>query len=103
MTFGRAAVAGGLSALYLLVQRLRGTGQLPARSQWGLLGFTALGVVVGFPLFLSLALQYVPSTHGAVVTGLLPLATAVVAAIAILVTFALQAAHSSGLDRKSVV
>ena len=81
VTFGRAAVAGVLSVLYLLVQRLRGTGQLPVRSQWGLLGFTALGVVVGFPLFLSLALQYVPSTHGAVVTGLLPLATAVVAAL----------------------
>jgi drug/metabolite transporter (DMT)-like permease len=38
-------------------------------------------VVVGFPLFMSLALQYVPSTHGAVVTGLLPLATAVLAAL----------------------
>ena len=81
VTFGRAAVAGGLSALYLLAQYLRGTGQLPSRSQWGLLAFTALGVVVGFPLFLALALQYVPSTHGAVVTGLLPLATAVVAAL----------------------
>ncbi len=81
VTFGRAAVAGVLSALYLLAQRLRGNRQLPVRSQWGLLGFTALGVVVGFPLFLSLALQYVPSTHGAVVTGLLPLATAVVAAL----------------------
>jgi drug/metabolite transporter (DMT)-like permease len=46
-----------------------------------LLAFTALGVVVGFPLFMSLALQYVPSTHGAVVTGLLPLTTAVVAAL----------------------
>jgi drug/metabolite transporter (DMT)-like permease len=40
-----------------------------------------MGVVVGFPLFMSLALQYVPSMHGAVVTGLLPLTTAVVAAV----------------------
>jgi drug/metabolite transporter (DMT)-like permease len=30
---------------------------------------------------MSLALQYVPSTHGAVVTGLLPLTTAVIAAL----------------------
>ena len=81
VTFGRAAVAGVLSVLYLLSQRARGNSLVPSGRQWGLLAFTALGVVVGFPLFLSLALQYVPSTHGAVVTGLLPLATAVVAAL----------------------
>ena len=81
LTFGRAAVAGALSVLYLLTRRLRGDRLIPSRPQWGLLAFTALGVVVGFPLFLALALQYVPSTHGAVVTGLLPLATAVVAAL----------------------
>ncbi len=77
VTFGRAAVAGVLSLVYLWVTRAG----WPARSHWGLLAFTACGVVVGFPLFLALALQTVPSTHGAVVTGLLPLATAVVAAV----------------------
>ena len=81
VTFGRAAVAGVLSVLYLLTRRARGDRLVPSRQQWGLLAFTALGVVAGFPLFLALALQYVPSTHGAVVTGLLPLATAVVAAL----------------------
>ena len=81
VTFGRAAVAGVLSVLYLLTRRARGDRLVPTRPQWSLLAFTALGVVVGFPLFLALALQYVPSTHGAVVTGLLPLATAVVAAL----------------------
>ena len=81
VTFGRAAVAGLLSLLYLAVQATRRQGRVPAPEQWGLVAFTALGVVVGFPLFLALALQYVPSTHGAVVTGLLPLATAVVAAV----------------------
>ena len=81
VTFGRAAVAGVLSLFYLLAQHLRGNRQVPARGQWGLLLFTALGVVVGFPLFLALALQHVPSTHGSVVTGLLPLTTAVVAAL----------------------
>jgi drug/metabolite transporter (DMT)-like permease len=81
VTFGRAAVAGGLSILYLGAQHLRGQLRWPATDQWGLLAFTALGVVIGFPLFSSLALQFVPSTHGAVVTGLLPLTTAVVAAI----------------------
>lgn len=81
VTFGRAAVAGALSIVYLCFQYLRGQARLPTRQQWSLLACTALGVVVGFPLFSSLALQYVPSTHGAVVTGLLPLATAVVAAL----------------------
>ena len=81
VTFGRAAVAGGLALVYLLVQRLKGTLVMPTGHEWRLLGLTALGVVVGFPLFLALALRFVPSTHGAVVTGLLPLATAVVAAL----------------------
>lgn len=91
ITFGRAAVAGLLSILYLLRQyshRLEPdfaskniVWKLPNIAEWGLLGFTACGVVVGFPLFMSLALQYVPSTHGAVVTGLLPLTTAVIAAV----------------------
>ena len=80
-TFGRAAVAGVLSLAYLLVQAFRRTLVMPTGSEWRLLGLTALGVVVGFPLFLALALRFVPSTHGAVVTGLLPLATAVVAAL----------------------
>jgi drug/metabolite transporter (DMT)-like permease len=94
ITFGRAAVAGLLSILYLLRQYLRRLEQnlssksgecavlrFPNAAEWGLLAFTACGVVVGFPLFMSLALQYVPSTHGAVVTGLLPLTTAVIAAL----------------------
>ena len=94
ITFGRAAVAGLLSILYLLGQYIRRlepnltkknaksmVWKLPNAAEWGLLAFTACGVVVGFPLFLSLALQYVPSTHGAVVTGLLPLTTAVIAAL----------------------
>jgi drug/metabolite transporter (DMT)-like permease len=94
ITFGRAAVAGLLSILYLLRQHIRWLSskndlktaentvwKLPTSAEWGLLAFTACGVVVGFPLFMSLALQHVPSTHGAVVTGLLPLTTAVIAAL----------------------
>ena len=81
VSFGRAGAAGLLSAIYLGVQHQRGTLVIPAGKQWALLFITACGVVVGFPLFMSLALQYVPSTHGAVVTGLLPLATAVLAAL----------------------
>jgi drug/metabolite transporter (DMT)-like permease len=81
VTFGRAAVAGLLSVVYLLWQKSRGTLNIPTRAEWPLVAMTAFGVIVGFPLFLALALRYVPSTHGAVVTALLPLSTAVLGAL----------------------
>ncbi len=81
VTFGRAAVAGLLSIGYLLWQRSRGRLKVPVRAEFPLVGITAFGVIVGFPLFLALALRYVPSTHGAVVTALLPLSTAVLGAL----------------------
>ncbi len=84
VTFGRAAVAGVLSLFYLALVRHPATAaqrNYPQGKQWALLAMTACGVIVGFPLFLALALRHVPSTHGAVVTGLLPLATAVLGAL----------------------
>ncbi len=81
VTFGRAAVAGLLSVLYLLWQKSRGTLNVPTRAEWPLVALTAFGVIVGFPLFLALALRTVPSTHGAVVTALLPLSTALLGAL----------------------
>ncbi len=74
---GRAAVAGLLAAAYLVVVRA----PRPGRADAGSLAWSALGTVVGFPLFLALALRHVPVAHGAVVTGVLPLATAVAAAL----------------------
>ena len=77
VTAGRAAFAGLLSVAYLWftgAPRLQRR-HLPA------LAASALGTVVGFPLFLSLALRDVDAMHAAVVTGLMPLATAVAAAI----------------------
>lgn len=81
VTFGRAAVAGVLSMAYLLWQHTRGQLKVPRKAEWPLVGVTAFGVIVGFPLFLALALRHVPSTHGAVVTALLPLSTAVLGAL----------------------
>lgn len=79
VTFGRAAGAGLLSLLYLAAVRA----PRPRGAQWPLLAATAVGVVIGFPLFLALALRQVPAAHASVVTGVLPLATAVVAALAL--------------------
>ena len=77
VTAGRAAFAGLLSIVYLWVTNAPTVQRrhLPA------LLTSALGTVVGFPLFLSLALREVDAMHAAVVTGLMPLATAVAAAL----------------------
>jgi len=49
----------------------------PAREHRFPLVLVAAGVVVGFPLFTSLAMDSAPAAHGGVVLGILPLATAV--------------------------
>lgn len=69
---GRAIVAAILAAAALRIARA----PKPVGRQWLRLGAVSLGVVVGFPLFSSWALTRVPASHGAVVTGLLPLSTA---------------------------
>jgi len=74
---GRALVAGLLAVLVLAVSRTR----LPRGREWGQLSLIALGVVFGFPFFTTWAMQHVASAHGAVVLGLLPLATALAAAL----------------------
>ena len=79
VTAGRAGVAGLLSVGWLLMLRA----PFPARRHWRALFISALGTVVGFPLFLALALRRVDAMHAAVVTGVLPLATAAVAALAL--------------------
>jgi drug/metabolite transporter (DMT)-like permease len=78
VTAGRAAFAGGLAAIYLLLVR----SPWPGREHRLALLVSALGTVVGFPLLLSLALRRVDAMHAAVITGVLPLATALAAAIA---------------------
>ena len=78
VTAARAALAGLLSVLYLLATRA----PRPARLHHAPLAVSALGTVVGFPLGLGLALREVPAMHAAVVTGVLPLATAVLGALA---------------------
>ncbi|HEY4541886.1 MAG TPA: DMT family transporter [Noviherbaspirillum sp.] len=77
VALGRAVVAA-LAAM-LLLWRMKAS--WPARQCWVPLAITALGVVIGFPLFSSLAMREVSASHGAVVVGILPLATALVAAL----------------------
>ena len=112
IAFGRAVVAAGLSAVFLLATRA----PLPQRQHWLPLAITALGVVFGFPLFTSIAMRYVEAVHASVIVGVLPLATAAVGALlhrqrpsagfwlcaavgsAMVVTFAVLRSGSGGLS-----
>jgi drug/metabolite transporter (DMT)-like permease len=76
VTLGRAALAGVLSAIFLLATR----SPLPQRHQWKPLGMAMLGNAIGYPLLLAYALRVVSASHAAVVTALLPLVTAACAA-----------------------
>ncbi|MBA2240720.1 MAG: DMT family transporter [Solirubrobacterales bacterium] len=75
VAFGRAVAAAALAGFVLVATRAR----RPSPTQWRRLGIVALGVVVGFPLFTSIALETSGSAHGAVVIAVLPAATAVAA------------------------
>ncbi|MCP2636083.1 DMT family transporter [Microbacterium sp. HD4P20] len=74
---GRAVIAAALAATALAATRQR----LPTAAQWARLVIVAAGVVVGFPVLTSFALTTTPASHAAVVIGLLPAATAVVAVL----------------------
>ncbi|MEG4110033.1 DMT family transporter [Microcoleus sp. S13_C5] len=68
----------GLVAAILAAFTLRITHQpIPSKQQLGSLLVVGLGVVLGFPVLSAWAMQQVPAAHGAVVLGVLPLATAI--------------------------
>ncbi|MGN5764313.1 DMT family transporter [Acinetobacter calcoaceticus] len=73
LTAARAAIAGLLGLILLILSRQK----LPEKKDWLPLCYVAVGVVIGFPLFTALALQYVSAAHTIVFVGLLPLATAI--------------------------
>ena len=74
---GRAVVAATLATIALVATRQ----SVPSSSQCLRLAVVAGGVVVGFPLLTSYAMTQAPASHGAVVIGLLPAATAVMAVL----------------------
>ena len=112
IAMGRAVVAAGLSALFLLATKA----SLPARKDWLPLIITAGGIVFGFPLFTSIAMRHVEAMHASVIVGVLSLATATVGALlhrqrpsigfwlcagvgsALVVVFAVLRSGSSGLN-----
>lgn len=69
---GRAIVAAGLSLILLVITRQT----IPAAKFFPQFGIVVAGVVIGFPLLSAIAMRDAPASHGAVITGLLPLSTA---------------------------
>jgi drug/metabolite transporter (DMT)-like permease len=74
---GRAVGAALPGAGFLFLTRQR----LPTREETKSLIIVAAGVVVGFPLLTAWAMRYVDASHGGVVLGILPLATAAAGAL----------------------
>src|ERR1700754_495322 len=75
LTALRTAIAGVCSLALLLVLRR----PLPPRALWPQLVIAMLCVAVVFPLLMSMGMQRVDASHGGVVLGILPIATALVA------------------------
>jgi drug/metabolite transporter (DMT)-like permease len=69
---GRAIVAAVLALILLLVTRQK----LPPSRDLLRYCIVVAGVIVGFPLLSAIAMHDAPASHGAVITGLLPLSTA---------------------------
>jgi drug/metabolite transporter (DMT)-like permease len=74
---GRAVIASFVAALLLIATKQT----RPSRNQFYQLLGVASGVVVGFPILSAWAMQTVPASHGGVVLGVLPLATAIVGSV----------------------
>lgn len=75
---GARAVVAGILAMALLV--ITGT-RLPTRREFVGTVLVGLGVVFGFPVFTSVALTSTTAGHSAVIIGLLPMMTAIVAVL----------------------
>ena len=77
LTAGRASLAGIVAVIVLLVLRRHP----PPRALWGRFVLTGFCVLVSYPVFLAIALRYVPASHAGVVLGITPLAVAATAAL----------------------
>jgi drug/metabolite transporter (DMT)-like permease len=69
---GRAIIASGLSLILLVVTRQK----FPPWRSLPSFCIVVVGVVIGFPLLSAIAMRDAPASYGAVITGLLPLASA---------------------------
>src|ERR1700744_2845778 len=76
LTAMRTAIAGLSLALLIALRR-----KFPPRHLWLQLATASVCVVILFPFLMALAVQTVDASHGGVVLGILPIATALVAVL----------------------
>ena len=79
LTSARAAIAGVIASVALLVMRRRP----PPLAQWHAFAIASACLVWGFPLFSAIAMVTVPASNGGVILGILPLGTAIAAAFVV--------------------
>lgn len=77
IAFGRASLAGLVALIYLVCKQV----PLPSKAELAKFVVIALGVVFGFPIFTTVAMKEGSSSHGAVILGMMPLATTVIGVI----------------------
>ncbi len=77
LSIGRTVGAAMLALPLLLATKQK----WPTRHDFASLVLVALGVVFGFPMLSAIAMQSAPASHGGVVLGALPLATAAMGTI----------------------
>jgi drug/metabolite transporter (DMT)-like permease len=77
IAFGRAMLAGLVALAYLLYKKE----PLPSKIDFLKFVVIALGVVFGFPIFTTIAMVEGSSSHGAVILGMMPLASTVIGVI----------------------
>jgi drug/metabolite transporter (DMT)-like permease len=77
LSIGRTVLAAAVAIPILLISK----SPRPNQSDLRKLFFVIVGVVFGFPIFSAIAMQSAPASHGAVVLGALPLATAFMSTI----------------------
>ena len=72
--FGRSLLAAMGAVVILLIYRQ----PCPSARQWRLLAVVASGIAFGFPVLTAVGMQSVPSSHGGVILGGMPLVTALI-------------------------
>ncbi len=77
IAFGRATLAAVVALAYLIYKKE----PMPTRADFTKFVVIALGVVFGFPIFTTVAMAEGSSSHGAVILGMMPLATTVIGVI----------------------
>ena len=77
IAFGRATLAGAVALAYLVIKHE----PMMAKADIGKFVVIALGVVFGFPILTTVAMTHGSSSHGAVILGMMPLATTVIGVV----------------------